>query len=248
MEKPNNLILVIFGASGDLTSRKLIPALYSLSNQNLMPEKFALLGVGRSEISSTEFREKMANAIRTFSDEKDPDFNHIAGFTEYFEYQRIDYISPPDYKELGRVIQNLCQKHGIGGNIIFYLATPPSLYETISTNLAEAGLGIQSDGFKHFIIEKPFGYDLESARRLNKTLHGLVQEDQIFRIDHYLGKETVQNLLVTRFANGIFEPLWNRNYVHRIEITSAESIGVGERGGYYDSSGALRDMVQNHLL
>jgi glucose-6-phosphate 1-dehydrogenase len=213
-----------------------------------MPEKFALLGVGRSEISSTEFREKMANAIRTFSDEKDPDFSHITGFTEYFEYQRIDYISPPDYKELGRVIQNLCQKHGIGGNIIFYMATPPNLYETISTNLAEAGLGIQSDGFKHFIIEKPFGYDLESARRLNKTLHGLVQEDQIFRIDHYLGKETVQNLLVTRFANGIFEPLWNRNYVHRIEITSAESIGVEERGGYYDSSGALRDMVQNHLL
>jgi glucose-6-phosphate 1-dehydrogenase len=190
----------------------------------------------------------MANAIRTFSDEKDPDFSHITGFTEYFEYQRIDYISPPDYKELGRVIQNLCQKHGIGGNIIFYMATPPNLYETISTNLAEAGLGIQSDGFKHFIIEKPFGYDLESARRLNKTLHGLVQEDQIFRIDHYLGKETVQNLLVTRFANGIFEPLWNRNYVHRIEITSAESIGVEERGGYYDSSGALRDMVQNHLL
>jgi len=248
MEKPNDLILVIFGASGDLTSRKLIPALYSLSNQNLMPEKFALLGVGRSEISSTEFREKMANAIRTFSDEKDPDFSHITGFTEYFEYQRIDYISPPDYKELGRVIQNLCQKHGIGGNIIFYMATPPSLYETISTNLAEAGLGIQSDGFKHFIIEKPFGYDLESARRLNKTLHGLVQEDQIFRIDHYLGKETVQNLLVTRFANGIFEPLWNRNYVHRIEITSAESIGVEDRGGYYDGSGALRDMVQNHLL
>ena len=248
MEKPNDLILVIFGASGDLTSRKLIPALYSLSNQNLMPEKFALLGVGRSEISSTEFREKMANAIRTFSDEKDPDFSHITAFTECFEYQRIDYISPPDYKELGRVIQNLCQNHGIGGNIIFYMATPPSLYETISTNLAEAGLGIQSDGFKHFIIEKPFGYDLESARRLNKTLHGLVQEDQIFRIDHYLGKETVQNLLVTRFANGIFEPLWNRNYVHRIEITSAESIGVEDRGGYYDGSGALRDMVQNHLL
>jgi glucose-6-phosphate 1-dehydrogenase len=248
MEKPSNLILVIFGASGDLTSRKLIPALYSLSNQNLMPEKFALLGVGRSEISSEEFRKKMADAIKTFSDEKDLDFSHIEGFTEYFEYHRIDYISPPDYKELGQVIQNLCQKHGISGNIIFYMATPPSLYETISTNLAEAGLGFQADGFKHFIIEKPFGYDLESARRLNKILHGLVREDQIFRIDHYLGKETVQNLLVTRFANGIFEPLWNRNYVHRIEITSAESIGVEDRGGYYDGSGALRDMVQNHLL
>jgi glucose-6-phosphate 1-dehydrogenase len=248
MEKPNNLILVIFGATGDLTSRKLVPALYSLRNQNLMPEKFALVGAGRSEMASEEFRKKMANAIRTFSDENDHDFSHVEEFTECLEYHKIDYESPPDYDELGRVVQNLNKKNGIGSNIIFYMATPPSLYETISTNLSEAGLGFQADGFKRFIIEKPFGYDLGSAQRLNKTLHELVQEDQIFRIDHYLGKETVQNLLVTRFANGIFEPLWNRNYVHRIEITSAESIGVEDRGGYYDGSGALRDMVQNHLL
>jgi len=248
MEKPNNLILVIFGATGDLTSRKLVPALYSLRNQNLMPEKFALVGAGRSEMASEEFRKKMADAIRTFSDENDHDFSHVEEFTECLEYHKIDYESPPDYDELGRVVQNLNKKNGIGSNIIFYMATPPSLYEAISTNLSEAGLGFQADGFKRFIIEKPFGYDLGSAQRLNKTLHELVQEDQIFRIDHYLGKETVQNLLVTRFANGIFEPLWNRNYVHRIEITSAESIGVEDRGGYYDGSGALRDMVQNHLL
>ena len=248
MEKPSNLILVIFGATGDLTSRKLVPALYSLSNQNLMPEKFALLGLGRSELTSQEFREKMANAIRTFSDEKVPDLSHIPGFIEYFEYQRIDYTSPADYEQIGRVIQKLRDNYGIGGNIIFYMATPPNLYETISTNISKAGLSTQTDSFKRFIVEKPFGYDLESAQRLNRILHDLVLENQIFRIDHYLGKETVQNLLVTRFANGIFEPLWNRNYVHRIEITSAESLGVEDRGGYYDSSGALRDMVQNHLL
>jgi glucose-6-phosphate 1-dehydrogenase len=248
MEKPKNLILVIFGATGDLASRKLIPSLFSLSNQNLIPEKFALLGVGRSAISSDEFRNKMATAIMKFSDDKNPEFNNVPGFTENFEYHRIDYASPPDYDELGHIIQNLRKKLGIGGNIIFYLATPPSLYEIISTNLSDAGLGFQSDGFKRFIIEKPFGYDLGSARNLNNTLHKLVQEDQIYRIDHYLGKETVQNLLVTRFANGIFEPLWNRNYIHRIEITSAESMGVEDRGGYYDGSGALRDMVQNHLL
>jgi glucose-6-phosphate 1-dehydrogenase len=248
MEKPDNLILVIFGATGDLTSRKLIPALYSLRNQSLMPEKFTLLGVGRSELTSEEFRKNMEDAIMTFSDEKQPDFSHIPVFTECFEYQRIDFSSPADYVGLKLVIEKLGTKFGIKGNIIFYMATPPSLYETISTNLSKADLGNQSNGFKRFIIEKPFGYDLESAQRLNRILHELIQEDQIFRIDHYLGKETVQNLLVTRFANGIFEPLWNRNYVHRIEITSAESIGVEERGGYYDTSGALRDMVQNHLL
>lgn len=248
MEKPDNLILVIFGATGDLTSRKLVPALYSLMNQDLMPEKFALLGVGRSEMTSDEFRKKMAEAIMTSTDENEPDFTNIPDFTGCFEYQRINFSSQVDYDELKVVIGKLRTKFDTGGNVIFYMATPPNLYETISTNLSKDGLGIQSDGFRRFIIEKPFGYDLESAQRLNRTLHELIQEDQIFRIDHYLGKETVQNLLVTRFANGIFEPLWNRNYVHRIEITSAESIGVEERGGYYDTSGALRDMVQNHLL
>jgi len=248
MEKPSNLILVIFGATGDLTSRKLVPALYSLRNQGLMPEKCALIGVGRSEKTVEEFRQDMENDVKEFSEEKEADFSHISEFAGCIEYHRMDYLSPDDYEKLRQVIEKINTTRGTSGNIIFYLATPPSLYETISTNLAKAGMGLQKDGFRRFIIEKPFGYDLETAQKLNKTLHELVQEDQIFRIDHYLGKETVQNLLVTRFANGIFEPLWNRNYVHRIEITSAESIGVEERGSYYDSSGALRDMVQNHLL
>jgi glucose-6-phosphate 1-dehydrogenase len=248
MERPDNLVIVIFGATGDLTSRKLLPALYSLSNQKLMPEKFALLGVGRSELTSAEFRKKIEESIMDHSEEIEYDFSHIPEFTSQAEYFSIDYASVSDYKKLRSLIESLCKKNCLKGNLIFYLATPPSIYEVISTNLSQSGLEIPSNGFRRFIFEKPFGYDLESSRKLNSTLHGLIKEDQIFRIDHYLGKETVQNLLVTRFANGIFEPLWNRNYIHRIEITSAESIGVEERGGYYDSSGALRDMVQNHLL
>lgn len=248
MKKPDNLLIVIFGATGDLTSRKLIPALYSLKIQNLMPERFALLGIGRTEIGTDAFREKMHKAVETYHESEGYDLSNVPGFINEIHYHRIDYALESDYKDVRTIIQKLCSDCRAEGNIIFYLATPPSLYEVITTNISKAGLADQSNGFRRLIIEKPFGYDLSSARSLNKTLHDLVGEDQIFRIDHYLGKETVQNLLVTRFANGIFEPLWNRNYVHRIEITSAESIGVEERGGYYDSSGALRDMVQNHLL
>jgi glucose-6-phosphate 1-dehydrogenase len=248
MEKPGSLILVIFGATGDLTSRKLVPALYSLCDQDLMPEKFLLLGVGRTAVSTEVFRERMEKAIRTYSEEQAPDFRHMSRFLDCMEYHQADYLSEPDYHSLKTNIESLMAEHGTGGNIIFYMATPPNLYEAIAKNLSAVSLLDQTTGYRRFIIEKPFGYDLESSIRLNSTLHELVNEDQIFRIDHYLGKETVQNLLVTRFANGIFEPLWNRNYVHRIEITSAESIGVEDRGGYYDSAGALRDMVQNHLL
>ncbi|MDP4223293.1 MAG: glucose-6-phosphate dehydrogenase [Bacteroidota bacterium] len=248
MERPDNLILVIFGASGDLTARKLLPALYSLKIQNLMPEKFALLGAARTEWSSDDFRKHASEAIKKFSEEKDLDPAGIADFTGCMNYQRVEYLSLSDYEQLKSVINTLSATFHTRGNLIFYMATPPSLYEIISTNLTKAGLGSPADGFKRFIIEKPFGYDLESGIKLNQTLHQLIAEDQIYRIDHYLGKETVQNLLVTRFANGIFEPLWNRNYIHRVEITSAENIGVEDRGGYYDSAGALRDMVQNHLL
>lgn len=248
MGNPNNLIIIIFGASGDLTSRKLIPAIFSLKSQKLMPEKYAILGVGRTKISTENFRKKMSEAIVSFSEEKESDKSLITAFTENLYYLSMDNSSTTGYQELKAFLQETDDKFGIGGNYIFYMATPPGMYEVIAVNLAKAGLIEQNNCFRRVIIEKPFGYDLESGRKLNNTLHGLISEDQIFRIDHYLGKETVQNLLVTRFANGMFEPLWNRNYIHRIEITSAESIGVEERGGYYDSSGALRDMVQNHLL
>lgn len=248
MENPKNLIIVIFGASGDLTFRKLMPAIFSLKTQKLMPEKYAILGVGRTRISTDDFRNKMSEAIITSSEEKTSDQNIISAFVQDLYYLSMDNSSESSYSELKTLLQEIDNKYTIAGNYIFYMATPPSMYEIIAVNLAKAGLSNQENGFRRVIIEKPFGYDLESGRKLNMTLHELIAEEQIFRIDHYLGKETVQNLLVTRFANGMFEPLWNRNYIHRIEITSAESIGVEERGGYYDSAGALRDMVQNHLL
>ena len=248
MEKSKNLIIVIFGASGDLTSRKLIPAIFSMKTQKLLPEKYAIVGAGRSKLSAEDFRTKMSAAIVSYSEEKVTDQNLVTDFVKDVYYYSLESTSEDEIKELKTFLQGIDTKYSIGGNYIFYMATPPSKYEIIAVNLAKSGLSIQEPGFRRLIIEKPFGYDLESGKRLNKTLHELISEDQIFRIDHYLGKETVQNLLVTRFANGMFEPLWNRNYIDRIEITSAENMGVGERGGYYDTSGALRDMVQNHML
>ena len=248
MESPKNLIIVIFGASGDLTSRKLLPAIFSLNIQKLLPGKYAIVGVGRTKLSNEDFRAKMSDAIVQYSEEKVTDQNLVSEFVKDTYYHSMDSSSSDDYTELKSLMKEIDNQYQIGGNYIFYMATPPSLYESITINLAKSGLCNEEEGFRRIIIEKPFGYDLESGRKLNKTLHELISEDQIFRIDHYLGKETVQNLLVTRFANGIFEPLWNRNYIHRIEITSAENMGVGERGGYYDSAGALRDMVQNHML
>ncbi len=248
MERPEKLIIVIFGASGDLTSRKLIPAIFSLSQQKMLPEKYVILGVGRTKFSNEDFRKKMTEAIVAFSEEKVTDMDSLSVFSEELYYISMDNSSIEDYGLLKSSIEEIGNKYGIGGNFIFYMATPPSMYEPIAVNLAKTGLTDQTKGFSRIIIEKPFGYDLISGRSLNSKLHEIIKEDQIYRIDHYLGKETVQNLLVTRFANGMFEPLWNRNYIDRIEITSAESIGVEERGGYYDSSGALRDMVQNHLL
>lgn len=247
MKQPKNLIIIIFGASGDLTSRKLIPAIFALKSLNLLPEKFAIIGVGRSEITDEDFRIKMSEAIKNFSEEK-TEIEQIKSFTQDLHYLSMDSSSISEYDKLSELLSVTDKKYGIGGNYIFYLATPPLMYEVISVNLANKGLMSQQEGFRRVIIEKPFGYDLISGRKLNNTLHELISEEQIYRIDHYLGKETVQNLLVMRFANGIFEPLWNRNFIDRIEITSAESIGIETRGGYYDSSGALRDMVQNHLL
>ena len=248
MEKTKNIIIVIFGASGDLTSRKLIPAIFSLKTQKLMPEKYAIFGAGRTNLSNEEFRTRMSEAILKYSEEKVIDNDLINDFVKDLYYHPLDNSSEAGYSELKSKMTDIDKNYGIGGNYIFYMATPPSMYEVIAVNLAKSGLSNQENGFRRIIIEKPFGYDLESGKKLNKTLHDLITEDQIYRIDHYLGKETVQNLLVMRFANGMFEPLWNRNYIDRIEITSAENLGVGDRGGYYDTSGALRDMVQNHLL
>jgi glucose-6-phosphate 1-dehydrogenase len=246
MNGTENQILVIFGASGDLTQRKLIPALFALDVQELLPEKFAILGVSRHALTDESFREAMQTSVGTFSDEKDKAI--LPEFLKRIYYQSVDAEDPASFKELSDKLGALRQSLDIPGNTVFYLSTPPALYGVIPMNLALNGLNNQSDGWKRVIIEKPFGYDLQSALELNASLQKDWKEDQIYRIDHYLGKETVQNVLVTRFTNGIFEPLWNRNYIHHVEITSAESIGIQKRGGYYDGSGALRDMIQNHLL
>ena len=249
MKRPENHILVIFGASGDLTYGKLIPAVYDLHKQNLLPEKFAVLGVSRTEFSDEKFREKMKDGIKKHSNYKDDEGKIVDDFLKQISYITLDTQNNDDFKKLKEHLEKLETKLKTNGNIIYYLSTPPSLYGVIPTLLGKVGLNNKTDGnWKKLIVEKPFGYDLKSAIELNKKLSKHFKEEQIYRIDHYLGKETVQNVLVTRFSNGIFEPLWNRNYVHHVEITSVENIGIENRGGYYESSGALRDMVQNHLL
>lgn len=248
MKKPDNHLLVIFGASGDLTYRKLIPSVFDLYTQNLLPNHFGILGLGRTKISDEDFRSKMSEGIDKFASTKAKDNAHKDKFLNYLYYYAFNTKEESEYKGLKDKITDLNSAIKTDNNYIFYLATPPSMYPIVPLHLAKQGLNDESDGFKRLIVEKPFGYDMESAHQLNQDLQKVFNEEQIYRIDHYLGKETVQNLLVTRFSNGIFEPLWNRNYIHHIEITSAEEIGVGSRGGYYEGSGALRDMVQNHLL
>lgn len=248
MDKSKSCILIIFGASGDLTHRKLIPAIFELMNQNLLPNNFSVLGVGRTALSDDQFRANSKEGIESFSEDENYKSELLPQFLNKLFYLSIDTKLPQDYLRLKEKLSQMDEEQKTEGNYLFYMAMPPSMYEIIAKNLGGCGLQDQSKGFRRLIVEKPFGYDLESGRELNRVLHEIFSEDQIYRIDHYLGKETVQNLLVTRFANGIFEPLWNRNYIHHVEITSAESIGVENRGGYYDSSGALRDMIQNHLL
>lgn len=242
MNHPESHILVIFGASGDLTKRKLIPALYELYIQHLLPEKFAILGVSRTELTDQLFRQKM----REFLPVTEKDQTDI--FLDSLFYQSTDTSNAGDYLLLKTRLESMGKELSISSNYIFYLSTPPHLYQVIPQLLAETGLNDLSEGFRRIIIEKPFGTDLASAQELNRKLLSFYKEEQLYRIDHYLGKETVQNMLVTRFSNGIFEPIWNRNFVHHVEITSAETLGVEDRGGYYDHSGALRDMVQNHLM
>lgn len=248
MSRPTDQALVIFGASGDLTARKLIPAVFDLYLQNLLPINFAILGVSRSEISNTDFRMKLKAGIKEFASQKDFEEKQVDDFLEDVYYLSIDPQVKEEYKKLMVRLKELSEQKQVKGNYIFYLSTPPSLYHIIPEMLASEGLNSNKKAFRRLIVEKPFGTDLHSALLLNKSLLENFDEKQIYRIDHYLGKETVQNLLVTRFANGVYEPLWNRNYIQHVEVTASESIGVENRGGYYDTSGALRDMVQNHLL
>ena len=244
MQTDNNCI-VIFGASGDLTHRKLIPALYNLYKIGRLSENFSVLGVARSELNDETFREKMREALIN-NEETTPDT--LDAFCSHLYYQAVNTSDAQDYGKLVPRLDDLHDKYKTCGNTLYYMSTPPSLYGVIPECLAAHGLNTEEYGWKRIIVEKPFGYDEKTAQALDVQIHRFFEEHQIYRIDHYLGKETVQNLLVLRFSNGWFEPLWNRNFIDYVEITGAESIGVEERGGYYDGSGAMRDMFQNHLL
>ncbi len=240
-------VLVIFGGSGDLAQRKLIPALYNLAEEGLLPEQFAILGVGSTDLGDHGYRERIESNIPGYlTTECDP--QRWRWFAERLHYVQADLEDGEAYKALASRLEEVSGTFRTGARFLFYLATPPGFFQTIVERLGAAGLTREDRGWRRVVIEKPFGHDLESARALNAAIEAVLDESQVFRIDHYLGKETVQNLLVFRFANGIFEPIWNRFYVDHVQITVAETVGVEGRGRYYDRAGALRDMVPNHLL
>jgi glucose-6-phosphate 1-dehydrogenase len=243
---PDAGILVIFGASGDLTKRKLLPALFHLEQAGLLPENFAIVGVARRPLGD-EFAADMRAGILEFGvvDASDPKLDNFVSKISYFP---LSFDDPASYAGLKAELERIAREKGIGGRRLFYLATAPEHFAAIIENLGAQGMAQPEQGKTAVVIEKPFGHDLESARELNQQVNAVFREDQVFRIDHYLGKETVQNILVFRFANGIFEPIWNRNYIDHVQITVAETLGVEGRGPFYEKAGALRDVVQNHVM
>ncbi|OUU38331.1 MAG: glucose-6-phosphate dehydrogenase [Verrucomicrobia bacterium TMED56] len=247
---PPPTILVIFGASGDLTARKLAPAIFNLAEDDLLPEKCFLLGVGRTPMSDNAFREYLSDSLKNFS-RRAISKKSWEKLEANIRFHSGSYDDLESFHSLERTILEMEKSLGRPSQCLFYISTPPSVFEPILENLGESGLAKRhhgSDCESKVIIEKPFGKDLASAKKLNEVINLRFNESQVFRIDHYLGKETVQSLLVQRFANSIFEPIWNRNYVSCVQITVSEELGVGKRGGYYDKSGALRDMIQNHVM
>jgi glucose-6-phosphate 1-dehydrogenase len=245
---PDPCCLVIFGASGDLTHRLLLPALYNLGVSGLLPEAFGLIGVGRSASTSEAFRDDLAKSLPRFATRK-IDESVVKRVLGCVGYVQGDPEEEATYQKIGKELERIERDRGTKGNRLFYLATPPAAFAPIGFHLGESRLACEENGaWRRVVIEKPFGTDLASARDLNEKLLGILKEEQIFRIDHYLGKETVQNILVLRFANGLFEPIWNRDHIDHVQITVAESLTVEHRGGYYDKTGALRDMVPNHLF
>ena len=240
--------LIIFGASGDLTHRLLLPALYNLAVSGLLPEAFALIGVARSESTSEAFRDDLAKSLPKFAT-RDIDERVVKRLLAGVAYVQGEPDDETTYQKLGKELSRIESGRATKGNRLFYLATPPAAFTPIGCHLGQSGLAREENGaWRRVVIEKPFGTDLASARDLNQKLLSVLKEDQIFRIDHYLGKETVQNIMVLRFANGLFEPIWNRHHIEHVQITVAELLTVGRRGNYYDATGALRDMVPNHLI
>jgi glucose-6-phosphate 1-dehydrogenase len=243
MNAPPPQAIVIFGASGDLTRRKLLPAFYHLFLDGLLPEGFVIVGYARTEMDDDAFREHAREAITTYG-RRAPHGQAWASFAEHLEYVPGEFSDPGAMDHIVQDLRDADARHGTEGGRFFYAATPPSAYPDIVARIGEAGL---ADGAR-IVFEKPFGYDLESARALNATIHEVFDESQVFRIDHYLGKETVQNILAFRFANGLFEPVWNRRYLDHVQITVAEHIGVDSRGQFYEQTGAIRDMISTHVF
>ncbi|HEX2185552.1 MAG TPA: glucose-6-phosphate dehydrogenase, partial [Chloroflexota bacterium] len=240
--------MVIFGGTGDLTKRKLIPALYNLASSRLLSTEFAVVGIGRTKWTTEEFRRRMNEEIREFATQ-DVDPRLWQDFVGRLYYLSGDLQDAGTYPRLQQLLSEVDQSHNTRGNYFYYLATLPEFFALTIRHLGAAGLMQEENGhWRRVIVEKPFGNDLDSARALNRELSQVLDERQVYRIDHYLGKETVQNILVFRFANGIFEPIWNRRYVDHVQITVAETVGVELRGGYYEGAGALRDMVPNHIF
>ena len=241
--------MVIFGATGDLMKRKLLPALYNLAKEDFLPHSFAVIGVGRQEMETAEFRKQVASNLHEFLPHP-PDEKLVKWFEERSYYTGGDFDDDKKlFGDLKDLVGQVAVEHQIPDNVFFYHATPPDLFADVAGKIVKNGLGKEENGhWRRFIFEKPFGRDIESAQKLNADLLKILKERQIYRIDHYLGKETVQNILVFRFGNSIFEPIWNRNFIDHVQITVAESLGVELRGGYYDSAGALRDMIPNHIL
>lgn len=251
MEKVSGQLLVIFGASGDLTGRKLLPSLFTLFTQDLLPEHFCILGAARTPYSDEQYRAfEKENILTEMMKFKAVDSVELEKFLDKVYYLSFDSTSSADYYKLHDKIVSVRKENNIPDNVIYYLATPPKMYEVIPTCLKENRMNVAEDpsGWRRIIIEKPFGLSLATAQALNKHLSDIFPEQNIYRIDHYLGKETVQNILVLRFSNGIFEPLWNRNYIDSVVISATETLGVENRAKYYDETGALRDMIQNHLM
>ncbi len=238
--------IVIFGASGDLSKRKLLPSLYRLFYERRIPPNFAVLGSSRTPMSDDQFREMMKASVTKFLEDAPFDEAVWTSFAQSLFYVAGDLNNPSSYEDLRKKLDEIEKSHQTAGNVLFYLSTQPSHYAEAILELGAHKLN-RGNGWRRVIIEKPFGHDLTSARKLNEEIHKVLDESEVYRIDHYLGKETVQNILAFRFGNGIFEPLWNRRYVNHVQITAAESIGVEGRGAYYQEAGALRDMIQNHL-
>ena len=245
--KSQPTVVVIFGATGDLTWRKLVPAFYNLYLDGRLPDNFAIIGVGHRDISDADFRKKMHSGVDTFSRRGKSKKKEWEVFEQMLSYQRGDFTAKGTYDTVSKLIKKHEKEWGERSSHIFYMAVPPIYFETITTMLGATDM-VNNRKTDRLVIEKPFGYDLDSAKQLNNLLHSMYDECQLYRIDHYLGKETVQNILAFRFANALFEPIWNRNYIEHVQITVSEKIGIENRGNYYELAGALRDMIQNHIL